>query len=146
MELTTRPLYETAACTVSRLDIDGADICYILQDGYRAKKIYGVTRIPAGRYRIVLYSAGTKHAAYSKKYGERHHGMLLLVGVPEFVGILIHIGNTPEDTLGCLLPGQTKTACFVGKSAIAYWSFYPIVAAALMRGEDVWINVNYQPR
>lgn len=33
-------------------------------------------------------------------------------------GILIHVGNYPDDSKGCLLPGSSRTIDFVGNSKI----------------------------
>jgi len=78
--------------------IDGQGFCQTLEDIERPTKIYGETAIPVGTYRVVL--------TYSAKF---RRVMPLLLGVPGFVGILIHNGNTNKDTKGCILVGIKAT-------------------------------------
>lgn len=40
--------------------------------------------------------------------------------VPDFAGILIHSGNQPQHTEGCLLVGKTKDTDWVGSSKKAF--------------------------
>ena len=73
-------------------------------------------------------------------------GMLEVCDVPNFKYILIHCGNTDEDTAGCLLVGDTqennniKKNGFIGRSTAAYTRIYPDIADALRKGEDVTIE------
>jgi hypothetical protein len=66
--------------------------------------------------------------------------------VPDFEYILLHCGNTDEDTAGCLLLGDTqennniKKNGFIGRSTAAYMRVYPPIAAALEAGEEVTIE------
>jgi hypothetical protein len=65
--------------------------------------------------------------------------------VPGFEYILLHCGNTDEDTAGCLLLGDTqennniKQNGFIGRSTTAYKRVYPPIAKALEDGEEVTI-------
>lgn len=63
-------------------------------------------RIPAGTYQLT-------------RYNSPRHGLCFLVSnsqVSQSRRILIHKGNTPGDTEGCLLPGTTKATDSVGNS------------------------------
>ena len=121
-------------------------LCYTLEDEFRDVKIYGETRIPAGKYEIKLRREGGFHKRYSKKYSNIHVGMLHVVDVPGFEHILIHTGNTDEHTAGCLILGDTQENNqivkdgFVGKSVHAYKRIYPYIAGAIKRGEKVTIE------
>tara|TARA_B100000768_G_scaffold22593_1_gene20142 strand:- start:296 stop:733 length:438 start_codon:yes stop_codon:yes gene_type:complete len=123
------------------LFIDCEFICYTLEDEYRTKKVYGETRIPDGVYRVSLRTVGGFHNRYSSKY-PFHKGMLQIEDVPGFEYILIHTGNTDDDTAGCLLVGSTadKDKGFIGGSVKAYKELYPIVLSALERKEEVIIT------
>jgi hypothetical protein len=121
-------------------------LCYTLEDEHRDEKIYGETRVPQGRYRITLRTVGGFHNKYSKKFPDIHKGMLWVRDVPDFEYILIHVGNTDEDTAGCLLVGDTQkinfgsSDGFIGSSVPAYKRIYPEIAEALEAGEEVWIT------
>jgi hypothetical protein len=60
--------------------------------------------------------------------------------VQEDAEVLIHIGNTPVDTFGCLLVGMTESMNEIEQSTVAYCKIYPQIADALERGEDVTIE------
>lgn len=128
--------------TLGGLFIGNAMECFTLEDEQREVKVPGETRIPDGRYRVRLYTQGTKHAKYLAKFGaEWHRGMLMVCDVPGFVGILIHIGNTDDDTEGCLLVGNMAMANGqLAQSEMAYKQFYPKVRDELTQGRDVFIT------
>ena len=75
-----------------------------------------------------------------------HIGMLHIINVLNFEYILIHIGNTDEDTAGCLLVGNSqesnlvKKNGFVGNSTNAYKAIYPEIAKAIEEGQEVTIE------
>ena len=121
-------------------------LCFTLEDEYRTVKVYGETRIPAGRYQILLRTEGEFHQKYLAKFGpDFHKGMLWLQNVPNFEYVLIHIGNKDDDTAGCLLVGNTSQENiveegFIGASTAAYQRIYPPIAKALLNGEKVWVT------
>jgi hypothetical protein len=68
----------------------------------------------------------------------------LLLNVPQFEGVRIHIGNTSEDTDGCILVGvQNKnfTDDFIGQSKIAFDSLFGKMKASKARGESITIEI-----
>jgi hypothetical protein len=122
--------------------IEGKFACYTLEDAFHVVKIPGETRIPNGRYKVVLRR---HHTRYSQKFPEFHKGMLHIIDVPNYEYILIHIGNDDEDTEGCLLVGDKSMSNInasgrIESSTNAYKRIYPPIATAIERGEEVWIN------
>jgi len=146
MKLVLKRYSENEESTLGLIFVDGVFSVYSLEDEGRDKKVMHETRIPAGTYKIVLATWGGHHERYSKMFPEIHKGMLLLQNVPGFTGILIHIGNTDDDTSGCLLVGNTvnnnKIASgYLGDSKEAYKRFYFPIAKAISDGEEVTITV-----
>ena len=121
-------------------------LVYTLEDEYRDEKKVGETRIPAGEYEVVLRTVGGFHARYSKRFPSIHRGMLYILDVPGFDYILIHCGNTDENTSGCLLVGdsqennQIRKDGFIGQSTNAYKRIYPAIAKELEDGGCVTIT------
>ena len=121
-------------------------LCYTLEDESREEKVYGETCIPEGEYKLGFRTVGGYHAKYSKRFADIHMGMLQVLDVPNFEYILLHCGNTDEDTAGCLLLGDTqennniKKNGFIGRSTAAYMRVYPDIAKALKEGEEVTIT------
>lgn len=113
-------------------------LCYTLEDQAQTTKVYGETRIPAGTYNLTLRTEGGFHTRYLAKFGgDWHKGMIYVNKVPNFEYILWHIGNTDDDTAGCLLLGKTQQANFIGSSGDAYKDVYPKVRDAILYGEKV---------
>jgi len=121
-------------------------LCYTLEDESRTTKIKGETCIPEGEYSIRLRNVGGFHSRYSKRFADIHEGMLEIFDVPNFTDILIHCGNTDDDTAGCLLVGDTQHSNimekdgFIGRSTLAYMRIYTDIAEAIKSGVDVTIT------
>lgn len=115
-------------------------LAYTLEDEFRTAKVFGETRIPAGTYKITLRKEGGHHERYSRKFAAIHEGMLWIQDVPGFEWILIHIGNTDDDTAGCLLVGSGVAGATISDSTKAYKRVYQHVLAALKAGEEVEIE------
>lgn len=120
---------ETKDSTVSKMSYKGF-VCFVIEDGKRQHKIKGATRIPALASKLVGRQYGGFYERYRERYG--HEFSLEIKSVIGFRDILIHIGNTINDTSGCLLVNygcQLKKGNWVGiDSANAYKDFYEIVA------------------
>ena len=120
-------------------------MAYTLEDEARTEKVWGETRIPAGRYELGLRTEGGFHKRYLLKYGYTFHkGMIQVLNVPNFEYILWHIGNTDDDTAGCLLVGDESIQNLtrnglIKNSASSYHRIYPIVAKAIQQG-GCWVN------
>ena len=127
---------------------DKTFLCYTLEDEHRDVKVMGETRIPAGTYDIKFRTVGGYHSRELKRYGAGFHkGMLELQDVPNFKYILIHAGNTDENTAGCILVGDSqtnndiKTDGFIGSSRNAYKRIYPLIRDALLAGAAVTLEI-----
>ena len=122
-------------------------MCYTLEDEPREIKVKYMTCIPAGEYTLGLKTHGRLHDKYQFRFPELHVGMIELLDVPNFTDILIHCGNTNEDTSGCLLVGDTqennntKESGFIGKSTFAYFRIYKTISEVLLAGEHCTINI-----
>lgn len=127
------------------LFVDGEHFCWTIEDRSRGlawhmslaeilrRKVYGQTAIPIGRYRVVLYN--------SPKHGP---DTLLLVDVPGFDFIEIHIANRAEELQGCIAVGTDQTTPdddWVGGSRAALTSLRERIVPRMKAGEACWIVV-----
>jgi len=121
-------------------------LCFTLEDEKREVKVYGETRIPKGTYQIEYRKEGGYHNKYTKRFPSIHRGMLEVRDVPNFTHILLHCGNTDNDTDGCLLVGNvisqniTKDG-FLGQSTDCYKRIYPILADILDTQKHLSIKI-----
>lgn len=124
MKLTLRRIAKKDTYTVGKLYIDGVYFCDTIEDKDRGLyqkqdiqelrkiKVPSKTAIPTGIYKISLNIVSPKFSV-KKIYQEICKGKVpRLLNVPGYEGVLIHIGNTAEDSAGCILVGQNK---IVGK-------------------------------
>lgn len=145
MELFVEEIGTTSKSTASQMFVDGKPFCFIVEDGYNEVKVMGKTRIPPGRYQVVKRTFGKFYQKYKKDF---EHGYALeLKDVPGFKDILIHIGNTIEDTRGCLLTNKGISLdgsldYFGTSSTVAYLALYKAIDKAFKSGLEVWIEIS----
>ncbi len=144
MNIFVEEIGTTPGSTASQMFVDNKPFCFVVEDGYRDVKIAGETRIPPGRYQVRKHHTGRFFDKYKREFG--HDFAIHITNVPGFEWILIHIGNTPVDTRGCLLVnggiGLDREGNYSGiLSTVTYKSLYEKVAAAFSKGEEVWIEV-----
>lgn len=136
-------LQDDGSSTIGNLSINGEFECFTLEDTFNDPKIYGKTRIPAGKYDIKLRKEGSMHGRYSNKFGSEHKGMIWLQDVPDYEWVYIHIGNNEEHTDGCILVGKScdsKTGT-IGNSTEAYKDLNSKITDAIDRGEEITIDI-----
>ena len=123
--------------TIGELSIAAENFhCFTLEDVVRPDgvKIPGETAIPEGTYKVTLEPS----PKFNNEIRPRLHD------VPNFVGILIHVGNEPKDTEGCILVGRsrpTDRSDFIGESKLAFSDLQQILERAAKRDEPISISV-----
>jgi hypothetical protein len=116
--------------TVGRL-LMGSQSVFTLELPWRDNQP-NLSCVPEGTYRTVL--------AFSNRYGKI---MPRLLNIPGRDGILIHPGNTPHDTLGCILVGTSQRSNGVlSNSRVAFKLFFEWLGMACRYG-DVFCEVTY---
>lgn len=149
MELLLKRIARRETYTIGYLYIDGKYFCDTIEDKDRglqqqlplsvnqAKKKKGVTAIPVGRYRITL-AIQSPRFSQKKQYAACNGYLPRLINVPAFDGVLIHIGNTANDTEGCILVGKNKQVGKVLESTTTFWKLYSILQDAK---DEIYITI-----
>lgn len=140
MELRVKRVALKSDYTIGRLYVNGEYVCDTLEDAVRDTKIYGKTAIPCGTYKITMdvVSPKFKDRSWAKPYDGK---LPRLIGVPNYEGVLIHVGNTVEDTSGCLLVGQNKVKGRLVNSTQTFMSLMDkYLIPAKNRGEEITIT------
>lgn len=149
MEILVRRIAKRPTYTIGRMYIDGKYVCDTLEDTDRGlkqsmpleeikkKKIYGKTAIPTGTYKVTMnvVSPRFKNRAWAKPYGGK---LPRLLDVPGYEGVLIHPGNSAEDSTACLLVGINSV---VGKVMNSQATFKKVMAI-LTKGTDITITID----
>lgn len=100
----------------------------------------GITAIPTGRYKVVMNVQSPKFSKY-KQYEFCKGYLPRLVDVPGYEGVLIHIGNYPKDTDGCILVGKNTVKGAVMNSTATFKKLYDILKNADEAGENIYITI-----
>lgn len=146
MNLELKRIFKGKDYTIGRLFIDGKYFCDTLEDPVRQldsvdDKIYSKTAIPAGKYKISMSIVSPKYSI-RKSYNWCGGRLPRLLDVPFFEGILIHSGNTPDHTAGCILVGENKIKGQVINSMNTLKNLWVKLNVADEVGEEIWIDIS----
>lgn len=108
MELLLRRRWLSPQSTIGELLLNGQPLCFTLEPPLGTNQV-DRDAIPIGAYRTVLL--------WSPRFSAFLPGLL---NVPGRSHILIHKGNFPSDTKGCILVGATRAEDRIGDSALAF--------------------------
>jgi hypothetical protein len=108
--------------------VEGKPLCVTLEPG---AGVPTHPAIPDGTYRCEIYM--------SPKFGRS----LQIMDVPNRTYILIHAGNTSEDTQGCVVLGSSYARAVEGVSSsrVALSEFMALVDKAVTKKENILITV-----
>ena len=140
MKLTLKRRYTAQDYTIGSRLVDGVKFCDTLEDTDRglkssmtlqeikANKVKGKTAIPTGIYHVDMdtVSPRLKNKSYAKPYGGR---VPRLQGVKGFDGVLIHPGNTADDTEGCIIVGRNTEVGKLTDSKATYCKLFEMMDA-----------------
>ncbi len=152
MKLELKRRFRGPNYTIGSLFINGVYECDTIEDVDRgltdsmsvdeikAKKIYGRTAIPTGIYKIDMNTVSPKFKdrSWAKFCGGK---LPRLLDVKGYEGVLIHVGNKAEDTLGCILVGDNKIKGQVINSTATFQELYGELLKAKVKGEEITINI-----
>lgn len=152
MELKLKRIALRDTYTIGKLYVDGQYFCDTCEDKVRdlnrdgdlndigEGKVPGKTAIPFGRYEVTVK---VKSPKFSQKtaYNWCNGFLPRLLGVNHFDGILIHAGNSANDSAGCIIVGKNKVVGRVLESMDTLKKLYSVLADASNRGEKIWISI-----
>jgi hypothetical protein len=100
----------TKESTIGKLFINGESFCDTLENPYINNE-RNISCIPEGQYKVRLRLA--------RESATRNYLHLLVQDVPNRDYILVHIGNYPSQTQGCILVGNGRKHNVVENSRLA---------------------------
>lgn len=134
-----------AGYTIGRMEINGRYFCDTLEDTDRglresmtedeiaALKVKGATAIPTGTYRIDMQTRSPRFGRVLPR----------LVSVKGYAGVLIHSGNTADDTEGCILVGENRERGKVLNSRDTLEHLLAFLRAAQAEGEEIELTITH---
>lgn len=138
MKLLLKRIAKMEKYTIGKLYIDGKYFSDTLEDtdrnltstmskdGIAKVKVYGKTAIPTGTYVVDMNTVSPKFG--KRSWAQPYKGKVpRLQDVPGYEGVLIHPGNTADDTSGCILVGRNKVKGQVVESQNTFHSLMNIL-------------------
>lgn len=152
MNIAIKRIFKGDKYTIGKLYVNGIYECDTLEDTDRgltedsplseiqSKKVYGETAIPTGTYKIDMNTVSPKFKdrSWAKFCGGK---LPRLIDVPGYSGVLIHVGNKPADTLGCILVGDNKIKGQVINSTSTFQELYSLMLKAKVAGEEITVTI-----
>lgn len=151
MTLLVKRIYNCDKYCISHIYIYGEYICDAIEDPDRMldqsqtlqyikdHKVYAKTAIPTGLYELSLDIVSPKYSK-SKYYMDFCKAKLpRIMNVKAWDGVLIHTGNTADDSAGCIIVGYNKVKGKVINSKIAFEKLYNILKTA--KNEKIYIRI-----
>ena len=128
----------TDLSTEGELTVNGQLQCYTLElpvrDGLPG------SAIPPGKYLVKMLPSPKFEASADPWVLQYASAIPHVLGIPGRSDILIHWGNSPHDTEGCILVGQTRGEDFVGSSRAAFFALWSKLM--VVNGEVISLQVN----
>lgn len=118
--------------TMGELSHRGCRLFYTMEHLEREIKIDKKTAVPPGKYEVKLM--------HSPKFGRV---LPRLQNVPNFTGVLIHNGSYVENSEGCILVGNTKSADFLGGSVNAVNALLKFLQPYASASAKIWIRIQH---
>lgn len=129
---------------IGDLYIDNIFFCNTLEDLPRETKVENETCIPCGEYKVGFREVLTPMTKkYRDKYGWfKYH--LEIKDIPNFLYVYFHIGNTPENSSGCVLLGDwiDKSKPFISNSTKNFEMVYSFMSSHLENGGEIIYTIN----
>lgn len=147
MEIQLKRIARKSTYTIGRLSVNGKYFCDTIEDCdrlyLRKPKVKGETAIPCGRYEIT-------QNVFSNRFGNKTFYKNLcggflprLLNVPLFDGVLLHCGNSANDSSGCIIIGMNKV---VGKVVDSQKTYTKLMKDYLLpaknRNERIYITIS----
>lgn len=142
MEIQVNRIARRDGYTIGRMSLNGEYFCDTLEDTDRSlnaamsldeilsKKRKGITAIPTGKYDVIL--------TFSPRF---KRVLPLLLSVKGYEGVRVHVGNTTEDTEGCLLVGENKVKGQVINSRATLEKLMSVLLECEKRKEKISITI-----
>lgn len=142
--------------TIGRLFVNDDQKGYVVEDEIREVKLHGDTAIPYGTYKLgtrispkfssqFYWNEAKGKLITAKEFatglfgkGYTPHELIWILDIPNFQYVLLHWGNTDDDTEGCLVVGNSVG--MIGKqegvlnSRITYQALYPQIFPLIKAG------------
>lgn len=153
MKIRVERKWPKATYVIGRLYIDGIFYCNSLEDTdrglkqtdsldyIRSRKVANETAIPKGTYKVAMNVTSPKYSASSWYWKLCQGKVPRLLNVPGFDGILIHTGNNPLQTSGCLLVGKNTKVGQLTESKETFKKIYKLMKSAYDNGEEITIEI-----
>lgn len=131
MTLELQRLTQDPQATVGEISIWGVHECWSLEPAPASlAPDLDHPCIPAGSYKVdILFSPHFRRMVPH------------VLNVPGRSEIEIHSGNTPDDTHGCILVGQTKRGDSIQSSILALAALQSKIAGELAKSHDVFLEI-----
>ena len=142
--------------TLSRYFVQGQLTGFGVEDEIRAVKVHGETAVPFGTYSLGYRQSPKFSSSFyynddfnkliekkdylklANKSGWRAHDLIWVKDIPNFMYVLLHWGNTDDDTDGCYIVGN-KVGIIKGQEGVLesrnnYMKMYPKVYPLVKKG------------